>query len=284
MAVDFGFESGLWERMVANGDEPQKVADLAKQLGIQEELLQRFMRHIAATGRLDVVGPHHYRPNNFTRALGDPVLASGYRYGYVMLPLLQILPNGSPGDSPSVINPICIHAHKYFKQRGYTVPTTPFKNAYQFAHQTELHMFDHITQEELRPWGDDFNNLMKGYFTGRPAWADPAFYPAQDRLIDGFDATDKNAAMVVDVAGGAGHYTEQFRSLFPDAPGRLVVQDLPRVIDSTPDLHPKIEKMPYDFFTEQPVKGKAEPSVACIHADGPRCACILHSFHPPRLA
>lgn len=96
---------------------------------------------------------------------------------------------------------------------------------------------------------------MAGYQLGRPAWMDEGFYPVRQRLIDGFDTKSKDATLLVDIAGNIGHYTEQFRSKFPDAPGRLIVQDLPIVIQGIQDLHPRIEKMEHDFFTEQPIKG-----------------------------
>lgn len=64
--------------MAENGNGPQKVVDLAKQLGIQEELLQRMMRHIAASGYIDMTAPDEYAPNSFSKALSLPVIGSGY--------------------------------------------------------------------------------------------------------------------------------------------------------------------------------------------------------------
>ncbi len=81
MAISFGVETGLWHAMAKNGDGPQKVSDLAKQLGLQEELLQRMMRHIAACGYLDMTAPDEYTPNNFSRSLSLLVMSSGYFTG-----------------------------------------------------------------------------------------------------------------------------------------------------------------------------------------------------------
>lgn len=41
-------------------------------------------------------------------------------------------------------------------------------------------------------------------------------------------------------------------------PGRLVLQDLPEVVEQARGmfLHPRIELMAHDFFTEQPIQGK----------------------------
>lgn len=91
---------------------------------------------------------------------------------------------------------------------------------------------------------------------GRPSWHDPGFYPVRERLFDGFDAANKDAVFLIDLAGGQGHYTQQFLSKCPDVPGRLILQDLPVVLDQIQELDPRIERMPYDFFTEQPVKGE----------------------------
>lgn len=95
---------------------------------------------------------------------------------------------------------------------------------------------------------------MFAYLLGRPAWSD--IYPVQERLIEGFDSSDKENVLLVDLAGGLGHYATQFQSNFPDAPGRLVLQELPVVVDAIQDLPSKVEKMSYDMFTENPIKGE----------------------------
>jgi hypothetical protein len=56
------------------------------------------------------------------------------------------------------------------------------------------------------------------------------------------------------------------RTKYPDAPGRLILQDLPHVIDSIQELHPKVERMKHDFYTEQPVKGVLESIRADTYA------------------
>ncbi|KAI1121653.1 S-adenosyl-L-methionine-dependent methyltransferase [Nemania abortiva] len=235
MAISFGVQSGLWTTMAKNGDGPQKVVDLAKQLGMQEELLKRMMRHIAASGYIDMTAPDEYTPNNFSKSLALTVMSSAYH------------------TAPPILNPPSIHAHDWLKERGYTCPTDNTDCPYQVAHNTKMNFFGHLQSNP--PHGENFNMHMHGYLLGRPGWMDEGFYPVKERLFDGFDTTNKDAVLLVDVAGGIGHYTEGFLSKFPDAPGRLILQDLPPVLDHVQQLHPRIEKMAYDFFTEQPVKG-----------------------------
>lgn len=78
MAISFGVYTGLWNAMAKNGAGPQKVPDLAKQLGIQEEILHRMMRHVAASGYLDMTAADEFTPNNFSKSLSLSVMSSAY--------------------------------------------------------------------------------------------------------------------------------------------------------------------------------------------------------------
>lgn len=80
-------------------------------------------------------------------------------------------------------------------------------------------------------------------------------YPVQERLLDGFDNSD-GSALLVDLSGGLGHDIESFDASFPNALGRLVLQDLGRVIHEIPTKEYRIERTVYDFHTEQAVKAK----------------------------
>lgn len=67
---------------------------------------------------------------------------------------------------------------------------------------------------------------------------------------------DQDSVLLVDVGGSEGRDLISFRQHFKEARGRLVLQDLPQVIESAPSLDEwTIEKMSYDFFTPQPVVG-----------------------------
>lgn len=90
------------------------------------------------------------------------------------------------------------------------------------------------------------------------------FYPVQDKLIQGA-RHGRDEALLVDVGGNKGHDLEEFITKWPDCPGRLVLQDLPHVINDAVSLHPSIEPMVHDFFTEQPVKGRPYAYVSWQH-------------------
>ena len=68
---------------------------------------------------------------------------------------------------------------------------------------------------------------------------------------------DPDAVLFVDVGGSKGHEAMIFHTAHPDIPGRLILQDVPSVIDQfRKDPSQGIELMPYDFFTTQPIKGQ----------------------------
>jgi hypothetical protein len=45
--------------------------------------------------------------------------------------------------------------------------------------------------------------------------------------------------------------------------GRVILQDLPKVIEDISEPLPGVEKMGYDFFTPQPIKGKIAQAYVC---------------------
>jgi hypothetical protein len=103
---------------------------------------------------------------------------------------------------------------------------------------------------------------------------DTDFYPVQERLVTGLTP---DQVLLVDIGGGLGHDLDEFRRKHPNAPGRLILQDLPVVIDQAGTLHEKIERIAYDFHTEQPVVGAKAYYMHSVLHDWPddTCASIL---------
>lgn len=76
-------------------------------------------------------------------------------------------------------------------------------------------------------------------------------YPMASKIRE--NQVDKDV-FLVDIGGGLGFWTQELlRELEGRAPGRLIVQDQPQVVQGI-DIE-GIETVPYDFFAPQPVKG-----------------------------
>ena len=97
-----------------------------------------------------------------------------------------------------------------------------------------------------------FNTYMTGNENSRPSWID--WYPVEERLLKDAKA-DTDAILMIDIAGGRGHYLTAFKERFPYIKGRLILQEVPNVIEDIESLDSSIERMKHDMFEPQPVKG-----------------------------
>lgn len=137
------------------------------------------------------------------------------------------------------------------KKDGYVNPANGKECAFQRGFRTDLHFFEFM--KENPDAASQFNNHMSCYHQGRPSWMDVGFYDVPSM----FPNVTQDDVLLVDVGGSMGHDLSEFKRKWSDAPGRLVLQDLPDVIAQakTMNLHTSIEIMEHDFFTEQPIKG-----------------------------
>ncbi|KAF7542596.1 hypothetical protein G7Z17_g11439 [Cylindrodendrum hubeiense] len=193
----------------------------------------RLLRHISSMGYLKEVGANTYELTNFTRSMSIPVIGAGY---------------------PCIAG-ACVNAlgqfHEYANLKGWKDPTDVYDSPLQHGYKTKLNFFEHLHNNP--PYGQQFHHHMGGYRQGRPSWMDAGFFPVEERLIKGFKEAE-DTTLLVDIGGSFGHDLTEFRTKFSDVPGRLILQDLPVVIEQIQKLDDKIETMKYDFFTEQPIK------------------------------
>ena len=148
------------------------------------------------------------------------------------------------------------HLHTWLSTKSYAAPVSVVDNPFTFGHQTSLSAFSYLATHPRI--AEQFNHHMGGYRLGRPDWFHTSIYPVQERLLDGYKNTD-GEALLVDVGGNTGHDLLSFHAAFEQQlKGRLILQDVPAVIESAPRDELKaagIEAVVHDFFTEQPVKG-----------------------------
>jgi hypothetical protein len=156
------------------------------------------------------------------------------------------------GHSLDIVFPAFREMPSYLVNLGDN-PPDPVNGIFQRAHNTKMSFFEYIYTIPGIP--EQFAHHMAGSRHGQPSWADETFYPVQGSLIAGADASP-DAVFLVDVGGSTGHDIAEFHAKHPDVPGKLVLQDLPSVIESIEGSHSKFEAMAYNFFTEQPVKGQ----------------------------
>ena len=143
--------------------------------------------------------------------------------------------------------------HAFLKEIGYKNPVDPSKGNFQFSHQTDIPLFPFLMQRPQQL--GNFFNMLEGWRVDRTEWFD--IYPVQEQLLGSFDPREGGETFLVDIGGATGYDIQNFKKHFEGKghgmPGKLVLQDLPFVIADIKDLDSEIERMPYDFFTPQPV-------------------------------
>ena len=102
-------------------------------------------------------------------------------------------------------------------------------------------------------------------------WFD--FFPVESRIIQDSRPDDKDDVLLVDIGGGIGHDLLAFKARYPKLLGRLVLQELPHVIDSVTDTSESIELVKYDFFTPQPLRNARVYYLRSVLHDWPDFYC-----------
>ncbi|KAM0701687.1 hypothetical protein Q7P35_010596 [Cladosporium inversicolor] len=252
MAITLGVDLGLFGAMLEDDSSSKSVTELGKMLRVDPGLLARTMRHISAMGYIEETAADEYKPTNFSRSLAIPIISDGY-------PCIA-------GGAIAALSKFNLFAAK----TGYAEPSDAENSPYQYAYDTKLNFFAYLQANP--PYGPQFNHHMGGYSQGRPKWMDADFFPVQERLVKGAKSED-DAVFVVDIGGSIGHDLADFAKKHPNTPGRLVLQDLPVVLGQIESLDDTIERMAYDFYTEQPLLGARAYYMHSVLHDWPDDVC-----------
>lgn len=95
-----------------------------------------------------------------------------------------------------------------------------------------------------------FQNYIQLEHSYLPSWLNVVDFQSEFA-----EDTSTDTVLFVDVGGGNGQQCVNLLTENPNLRGRVILQDTPSVIQNAlPDS--RVETMGYDYFTEQPVKGK----------------------------
>ncbi|KAF2735371.1 S-adenosyl-L-methionine-dependent methyltransferase [Polyplosphaeria fusca] len=163
----------------------------------------------------------------------------------------------------------------YFAERGYQSPTNSIDCPFQYAIGTTLHSFDWVATNPIAQHSFNVSMTVRTQRSVDSKWFE--VYPIE-RLIKEEPVQD---VFLVDVGGGIGHQTTDFKKHHPGVRGRLIVQDIASVIESIENLPAGIEAMAADFFKPQPVRGAKVYFLAHVLHDWPdkEAKAILRHVH-----
>jgi len=111
-------------------------------------------------------------------------------------------------------------------------------------------MFEYLAQDPVR--FKNFNGAMQAKTAQIILPYD--MFPFKEKL--GKIETTDDTSLLVDVGGGNEQVTVDIRELCLGIKGKMILQDQPQVLDGITASLPGVEKMGYDFFTPQPLKGE----------------------------
>ncbi|ESZ91778.1 hypothetical protein SBOR_7848 [Sclerotinia borealis F-4128] len=243
-------EMGIFDALPTDGSSASATL-LAEKLGVEKELLVRFMRVLTVIGPFAEVGVEEYTHTQYSMVYLAPELKGVFKLMY---------------DEYNLAN---ARMYAFFRNNGFKSPEDHFLNPYCFAHQTgEKDMWEHIGAFPER-----FQNLNLAMIAQTVAtnWT-VGIFPFKDELKG--VKSDDETVLVVDIGGGSGHVTKQIMGFIEDIPGKVILQEREELIDAIGHIIPEVTMMKYDFFTPQPIQGAPIYYIRrCLH-DWPDNDCV----------
>lgn len=167
----------------------------------------------------------------------------------------------------------------YLRNTKFQNPDNAIQGPFQFGHDWTGHAFGWLTEHP--EVFQAFHGYVHALRKHRPAWSE--IYPVKERLIDDLKM-DGDSSVFVDIGGGTGQILEDFHKSVPEYAGRLVLQELPEVINAVVASGSKLaqdsrfELQPHDFFTRQPIRGARAYFMRSVLHDwqDDKCRAILN--------
>ncbi|KAB8232372.1 O-methyltransferase-domain-containing protein [Aspergillus alliaceus] len=234
-------EMGVFERIPAGGAS-RTTNQLAEELNVDKTLLARLLRNSSLYGPFEETGPGQYRHTPFSEVYLRPEVRGMFRFA---------MDDHMPAH---------LKMHEYLKRNSWREPSSSTDNPYAYAHDTNgKSMFAHLSE---RPWRmASFNDAMRVQAVTELWMID--LFPWM--ILSELHPT-LATVLAVDIGGGKGTAICRIRSHCGSLPGRCVLQDQAHVVQSAGTLDEGVEKMAYDFFTEQPLRGALTYLVRrCLH-------------------
>ncbi|CZR66315.1 related to O-methyltransferase B [Phialocephala subalpina] len=242
-------EMGVFDALPLDGSG-MSASELAETLKVDEALLVRLMRMVVPTYFTES-SPEVYTHTPNSMVYLFPPLRGGFKMMF------------------DEFGPPSFKLSEFLKKNGYQNPNSLTNNPFTYAHDTKgLNMFEFLAKDPVR--FKNFNAAMEAKTAQTTLPYD--LFPFQEEFSK-VETTDETV-LLVDVGGGNGQATTAIRALCPEIKGKMILQDQPQVIDGIADPLPGVEKMGYDFFTPQPIKGALIYYIRrCLH-DWPETECI----------
>ncbi|OQD81325.1 hypothetical protein PENANT_c028G09898 [Penicillium antarcticum] len=218
--------------LISTNEAPISVIQLAEKTDATPELLERVLRHLAATNIIKETGPNEYTANELTKIFGNPFGEGLIHQAFnLYLPLNQAMP-------------------AFFAENNYKDVTDNRHTPFQKAFDTKLTTFEWLFQH---PKYMEAMHKTMGALQGTEWTEGFTLLESEVQKVPLTPPSPKEKPFLVDIGGSHGHQCIELAKKYVHLRGRLVMQDLPVTVDNLAPIEGvKVEA--YDFFQEQPVK------------------------------
>ena len=228
-----------------DAEETSTARELAARCGVDAVLMARLMRALICVGIFDEVGEDRYAHNLLSRPLREPGVRAMIRGMAETTDIMTRLPD-------------------FLAERGYRNPDDyggRDGSLFGFAHGTDLNMYEWLQGHPVQMGiFNDFQTANARFNEGSVRRVLESLLVSGDNEVgmnvgrsEGDDDDDERV-LLVDVGGGRGDALRKFRRMHPELRGRVVIEDLPKVIEGQ-EVEEGVEAIAHDFFTPQPVIG-----------------------------
>ncbi|KAI9642505.1 hypothetical protein NHQ30_009310 [Ciborinia camelliae] len=247
-------EAGVFDKLPLDGTG-MSSSQLAIETNMEEELLVRMMRTVVPIC-FEEKTPLVYNQTANSLIYQLPVFKGCFQMMY------------------DEYAPCSYSLTQYFKENGFKQPNSITNNPYTLAHRTNgLNMWEYLSlyPERLKEFNIGMNSQSAQTVQSFGIFPWLSEYQKLE--------TNDDTILLVDIGGGQGQAIKAIKKLINDTKGRLILQEREEFVIQNPDPIPGIEKMTYDFFTPQPVKGALIYYIKrCLH-DWPDVDCITILSH-----
>ena len=170
---------------------------------------------------------------------------------------------------------------EFLDNTKYQNPADATHTAFQLGHHINEPAWVWAMSQPQRV--QNFNLWMTATHEGKKSWLD--VFPPEKFCQN----SSEDTILFVDIGGGLGHQCAALKERLSESHvrGRVVLQDQPMAIEHALPLE-GVDKMIFDFWTEQPVKGTTLKSPIHMYLElinpAKRCKSVLPSQHHPRLS
>ncbi|KAL9106097.1 MAG: hypothetical protein Q9227_008842 [Pyrenula ochraceoflavens] len=143
------------------------------------------------------------------------------------------------------VGPCALALPDFLASTGYQNIESGQKCAWQKGHNTMQNAFEWLEAHPKQL--EEFNQWMTAQRTDSKSFLE--VLPIDVKALTSYSS----GTVFVDIGGGVGHQCQAFLAAYPQFHDKIILQDLPHVLEHAPNLE-GVSKMPWDFST-----GKGQP-------------------------